>query len=170
MAHLLNCKLAGIQALRWILLLATTNALDAQAVDPDPFAGLETAPSKKGAIQPSVDPFGDLTPKRTEASESTRTGAAQEAGAVGNRREALWDTSPLPGSFGGEGFTFKKEILLEISRSSNAADSPGAKAEGFIPGIQSGLRCLRSSRPGPPPAVRSIFRCALCGGTTSTKS
>lgn len=145
MAQLFTRKLTGIQFLRCILLPGITSALDTRAVDPDPFTGLETTPSKNAPPWSSADPFDDLTHPRSEASESTGMVASQEPGTAGKGRAAILDTSPfhLPGSFGGEGFTFKKEILLEISRSSDAAASPSAKADGLYSRHSVGFEMLK---------------------------
>ena len=109
----------------------------------DPFGDLDAAASGKPPPGSSSDPFGDLdTPGAPHPLSPGTSPDSPPPSALGSTLKDDTETSFL-GMKMGEGFSFKKEIMVEVSRSSLAADTPGAKADGLYSRSSVGFEMLK---------------------------
>ncbi|MSU33863.1 MAG: hypothetical protein EXS36_01910 [Pedosphaera sp.] len=113
----------------------------------DPFADLDAAASGKPPGSSFGDPFADLdaSPSSKPSRPSAATGSEPSPSSVpapASMGKPRVEKSFL-GGFLSDGFSFKKKIMLELSRSSVAADVPGAKAEGLYPRNSFGFVILK---------------------------
>lgn len=117
------------------------------AAGPDPFADLDAAAPGQPLPSSSSDPFADLDASRSPNPlfSTPATGSEQSpssAPAIPGRPKENAETSFLGGLLG-EGFSFKKELMFELSRSSEAAHMPGATAEGLYSRNSIGFEILK---------------------------
>lgn len=113
------------------------------AADADPFADLDASASGKPPPSSSSDPFADLDASRSPNPllPPLVTGREQSPSSVPRLKEDV-ETSFLGGLLG-EGFSFKKELMIEVSRSSEAADTPNATAGGLYSRNSIGFEMLK---------------------------
>ena len=112
----------------------------------DPFADLDAAASGKQPPSSASDPFADLdaAPSTKPSIPPSASGAEPSSSSESAARiEKPGSEKSLLGGFFADGFSFKKEIMLELSRSSAAADMPGATAEGLYSRNSLGFEILK---------------------------
>ena len=116
------------------------------AVEPSPFLDLD-APSKKVVSPASNDPFGDLDASGPSSSPPISSATPQlEAPAMAPAEPSLLSGPARTSGFArmfGEGFAFKKELMLEVSRSARAADESGNTSRGLYSRQSAGFELLK---------------------------
>ncbi len=108
-----------------------------RATESDPFADLDARPARKPPVAFTNDPFADL-----DAPRSPRPASLAPPGGTSRTLTDDIGKSFLQ-RFLDDGFAFKKEIMLEVSRSSFAARQPGATAEGLYSRQSVGFEILK---------------------------
>ncbi len=93
--------------------------------DDDPFADLDKKPSQQSSPLSTGDPFGDL-----DAPEKSKPTPLQSGKSPFSR-------------FLEEGLSLKKELMFEFSHSAEAADRPGATADGWYCRNSAGFELLK---------------------------
>lgn len=91
------------------------------ANDTDPFADLDASPSAKPKPSSAGDPFADLDTSRSSNLLTIPDQSPSPAPTAASALKDDMETSFL-GGLVGEGFSFKKEIMAEVSHSDKAAD------------------------------------------------
>ena len=112
--------------------------LSLKASDTDPFADLDAAAAGKPKIASSYDPFADLDGNSPLPSLTTNGAPTPAASTL---KEDV-ETSFMSRLFG-EGFSFKKELMFEVSRSAEVADMPGSTADGLYSRQSVGFEMLK---------------------------